>query len=288
MNDAAPRSIGEAYDVWLAAVRIAFRELVEAGAELVPNLVGALVLVLAGWLVAKLLRSLILRLGTGLDRLAESMGLRDEADPARMRWPVSRIVAVTVYWLMILFFVTVAAQVLGLTAVADLFRDLIGYVPTVLLSGAAVFVIVALSATVAAWVERAARAADVASAAALAMTARILMIAMASIIALGQIGVDTVLLVNVFSLVVAAFLLGAALALGIGAADAVRNLISAHHMRGAYRIGQRVQVAGEEGEILELTSTGVVLETNGGRTLVPARLFQEQVSKLLDEGRDRD
>lgn len=286
MNDAAPRSLGEAYDVWVGAVDNAVRELVAAGAALVPNLIGAVVLLLLGWLLAFLLRNLILRLGTGLDRLADGMGLREDGVGMRARWPVSRIVAVTIYWLVILFFVSVAADVLGLAAVAELFGRVIGYVPTVLLSGAALFVIVMLSSTVAAWVEHAARQGGIASAPALAALARVLLIAMASIIALGQVGVDTTLLVTVFSLTVAAFLSGAALAFGIGAADAVRNVIAAHRVRDVYRTGQRVRVAGEEGEILELTANGVVLETERGRTLVPARVFQEGVSVLVDEVRE--
>ena len=43
-----------------------------------------------------------------------------------------------------------------------------------------------------------------------------------------------------------------------------------------------MRVAGQEGEILELTSAAVVLETEVGRTLVPARVFEESASVLLD------
>ncbi len=289
MKDVTPRSIGETYDVWIAALNHAFRELVETAAALVPNLIGAAVLLLIGWLLACLLRNLLLRLGTGLDRLADSMGLRTGTELERLHWPVSRVVAVTVYWLVILFFIAVAAEVLGLGVLADLFSGLIGYVPTVLLSAAVLFVIVVFSSSVAAWIEREARSAHIAGAAMLAAAARVILIAMASIVALGQIGVDTALLVSVFSLVVAAFLLGAALAFGIGSADAVRNVVAAHHMRGVYRVGQRVRVSGEEGEILELTPTAVFVETVAGRTMIPARMFQDGVSILLDDaGDERD
>lgn len=106
------------------------------------------------------------------------------------------------------------------------------------------------------------------------------------IIALGQIGIDTTLLVTVFSLLVASFLAGAALAFGLGASGAVRNIIAARQARLDYRPGQRVRVAGHEGEILELTATSVVLETEAGRTAVPATVFQDEVCVLLDEGDD--
>jgi small-conductance mechanosensitive channel len=286
MSEGASWSLGDAYQVWIAAVDDTYRELVQTAAALVPNLLGAALLLLFGWLLAFLLRALIVRLGTGLDRLTESLRLRAGAGTHRLRWPVSRIVAVTVYWLVILFFVAVAADVLGLTAVADAFSTVLSHVPTLVLTGAALLVILALSGTVALLVERSARGAGVASAPALAALVRVALIAMASIVALGHVGIDTTVLVVAFALLVAGFLAGAALAFGLGAAGAVGNLIAAQHARRAYRVGQRVRVAGEEGEILELTPVAVVLETDAGRTLVPARVFQESVSVLLDDDAD--
>ena len=183
---------------------------------------------------------------------------------------------------MLLFFVAVAADVLGLPGVAELFGAVLAYLPTLLLSAAALFVIVVLSGTVAGIVSRHARAAGVGNAAGLGTLVRVALIGMASIMALGQIGIDTTLLVNVFTLVTAAFVSGAALAFGLGASGAVRNVIAAHHARRTYRVGQRVRIAGEEGEILELTAAAVVLETDAGRTLIPARVFEESASVLLD------
>ena len=47
-------------------------------------------------------------------------------------------------------------------------------------------------------------------------------------------------------------------------------------------MGQRVAVGSFEGEILEITRTAVILDAEAGRTLVPARLFNENVSVLVD------
>jgi len=282
MNERTPATFGDAYELWLAALDKTYRELVETGAALVPNLVGAALLLLGGWLLAVVLRKLIERLGTGLDRLFESLRLRAGSEAHATHWPVSRMVGITAYWLVILFFVAVAADVLGLPGVAELFGAVLGYLPTLLLSAAALFVIVLLSGAVAGVVERSARGAGAGNAAGLGALVRVALIATASIMALGQIGIDTTLLVNVFTLAVAAFVAGAALAFGLGAAGAVRNVIAAHRARRTYRVGQRVRVAGEEGEILELTSSAVVLETETGRTLVPAHLFEEHASVLLD------
>lgn len=286
MQDGTAASLGRNYDVWVAAVDSTYRDLVATVAALVPDLVGALLLLLFGWLLAFLLRNLILRLGTGLDRLSEGLRMRSGIEAGRLRWPVSRVVAVTVYWLVIVFFLAVAADVLGLAAIAEVVSRILGFVPTVLLTAAALLLIVVLSGSVSNLVQRKASAAHIANPAALAALARALVIAMACIIALGQVGVDTTLLVSVFSLVVASFLVGAALAFGLGASGAVRNIIAARQARLDYRPGQRVRVVGHEGEIIELTSTAVVLDTKVGRTTVPATVFQDNVCVLLDDADD--
>lgn len=286
MQEPAAASLSRNYDVWVAAVDSTYRDLVATVTALVPNLVGALLLLLFGWLVAFVLRNLILRLGTGLDRLFEGLRMRSGIEAGRLRWPISRVVAVTVYWLVIVFFLAVAADVLGLAAVAVVVSRILGYVPTLLLTAAALLLIVVLSGSVSNLVQRKASAAHIANPAALAALARALVIAMACIIALEQVGVDTTLLVSVFSLVAASFLAGAALAFGLGASGAVRNIIAARQARLDYRPGQHVRVAGHEGEIIELTSTAVVLETQAGRTTVPATVFQDNVCVLLDHADD--
>ena len=48
----------------------------------------------------------------------------------------------------------------------------------------------------------------------------------------------------------------------------------------------RVRVGDIEGEILEITPTNVVVETDEGRAHIPARRFAEDVAVLLTGERD--
>ena len=47
-------------------------------------------------------------------------------------------------------------------------------------------------------------------------------------------------------------------------------------MRQAFIVGQTLRVGEHEGQLLEVTATGVIIETVEGRVLLPARLFNEQ------------
>ncbi len=278
-NESAWRST---YEIWLAALDNTFREMVEAAAAFVPGAVGAALLLLAGWLVAIALRASIARFGTGIDRVIDTARHRIGQSQTELRWPISRILAHCAYWLAIVFFLAAASKVLALPGLVDIFAQLLLYLPLLLVWAAAVFAVYVASGLVSSGVASAARSAGLSNPELLGRLARVVVLVFAGIIAAGQIGIDVALLVNVVTIATAVLLGGGALAFGIGAAGAAGNLIAAHYVRRNYRVGQRVAVGSLEGEILEITNSTVVLDTEQGRATVPARLFDEQTSILRD------
>ena len=270
------------YEIWLAALDNTFRELVETAAAFVPGAIGAVLLLLAGWLIAIALRASIVRFGTGIDRMVSAARGRLGPSQADLRWPISRILAHSAYWLVIVFFLAAASKVLALPGLVDIFAGLLLYLPLLLVWAGAVFAVYVASGLVSTGTASAARSAGLSNPDFLGRLARTVVLVFAGIIATGQIGIDITLLVNVVTIATAVILGGAALAFGIGAGGAAGNLIAAHYVRRNYRVGQRVAVGAFEGEILEITSSAVVLDTEQGRATVPARLFDEQTSILRD------
>ena len=273
------------YDIWLAALDNTYRELVEAAAAFVPDLVGAALLSLLGWLLAVALRALILRLGTGIDRMFYAARDRIGQAQIELRWPISRIVAHTVYWLVIVFFLAAVSKLLGLPGLVDIFAQVLLYLPLLLVWALVLFVVYLASGLAANVVTAAARASGLANAGLLGRLARVFILTFAVIIVVSQLGIDVTLLVNVITIATAMLLGGAAVAFGIGAGGVAGNIIAAHYVRQSYRVGQRVAVDSFEGEILEITRSAVILDAEDGRTMVPARLFNENASVLVDRER---
>ena len=283
MNDDANASAWRAtYDIWLGALDNTYRELIEAGASIVPGLVGAALLLLVGWLIAIALRAFIARFATGIDRLFHAARDRIGQTHIELRWPISRILAHAVYWLVIVFFLAAASKVLGLPGLVDVFAQVLLYLPLLLVWAGAGLVLYMASGLVGSLVASGARSAGLGNAALLGRVARVVAITFAGIIVIGQVGIDVTLLVNVVTIATAVFLGGAAVAFGIGAGGTAGNLIAAHYVRQNYRVGEQVAVGSHEGEILEITRSAVILDTEKGRTLVPARVFNEQASVRMD------
>ena len=84
-------------------------------------------------------------------------------------------------------------------------------------------------------------------------------------------------------LAAAALFGSAALAFGLGASDAVRNVMASHYVRKAYNPGQRIRFLELEGEIREMTQVEVIVETSDGEARIPARHFLEHVALVIEE-----
>lgn len=107
----------------------------EIGA-LLPRLAAAFLLLLAGWIVARLLRRATIRFlrVVRLDELAEKAGLEDFLLQGGVRYTTVTIVAQLIYWTIIFTVILGALNVLGLQAAADLFNRLVLYVPNVIVA----------------------------------------------------------------------------------------------------------------------------------------------------------
>lgn len=266
------------YEQWTGLIGASFERFLQALGEYAPSLLAALLLVVVGLVVARLLRTIILRVGEGLDRMAHRLGLTRW----HPRWPISRMLASATFWLVVLFFVTAAAESLGLPGLADWLGRIIAYLPNVFAAAAIALVGYLFGTFLRDAVGATGRSLGVRDATLLGRLAYVAVVTVAAIVATGQLGVDVSLLVTIVAIAAAGAFGGIALAFGLGAGAAVDNVIASHYLQKIYRVGHRIRVGDLEGEILEFTGTAVVLDTPQGRALVPARTFNSTVSILVD------
>lgn len=274
----------EIFSQWSNALADVLNQTIERFALYLPNVLGAFLLLLAGWLVAHLLRLAAVRLTLLGERTLASVSVGRGASPIRLPSASAKIFGSVVFWMVTLFFLTAATQILGLNTFTAWLARVVDYLPTVFVG--ALIVIAGFL------VSKLAR--DVAQAAAVsagerqrALIGRVVqagILITAILVGAEQIGIRVTFLVILAATVCIALVGAVALALSLGARDYVANLIGAHYLRQRYSVGQHVRVAGYEGRILELTDTAVVLETTEGRASLPAKVFNEQAIVLLISG----
>jgi small-conductance mechanosensitive channel len=255
-------------------------EIVERIVAFLPSLLGALLLVIVGWLLARILRALTLRAVLLVETLASRLSSTPGAEPLRMR-RAATVLGAIVFWAALLVFVTAATHVLELTSFTDWLARLVGYLPTL---AAGVLIVVAgyvLSRFVADLVLATSHRLETTQRALLARVVQVTILTGAILVGADQIGIRITFLAIFAASIGAVVAGGVALAVGLGARDYVANLIGAHYLRQAFSVGQTIRAAGHQGRILEITSLSLVLETAAGRVTLPARIYNEQPIAVL-------
>ena len=209
----------------LAPLQEAVRQLL----TFVPAILGALFLLLLGGLIARLLERLIVRglqLIT-LDRIADQIQLSAVLSRGGIRRRLSELIGAIVYWIVMLAFVMTALNALNLTVAAELFQQIVSFLPNVI---AAVFILIVgifAAAFLSTTVRTTAENAGLAQAPLLAQVVQAVMVIFAAVAALEQLRIQFV--GEAFLIILAGVTFGCALAFGLGCKDLagrwVANLI---------------------------------------------------------------
>ena len=99
-------------DSWTQSLVTAMSALWQKIAAFIPNLIGALVVVIIGFAVAKLLDALLSKLlaKLGLDRLMRGTGLNKMMAKVGVKVPMSSLIGKIVYWFILLVFMVSALE----------------------------------------------------------------------------------------------------------------------------------------------------------------------------------
>jgi small-conductance mechanosensitive channel len=116
---------------------------------------------------------------------------------------------------------------------------------------------------------------------ALARVAQGATLVVALLVGADQVGLKVTWIAIFAAVLVASLLGGLAIAVSLGARGFVANMIGAHYLRQTLRAGQRVRVAGHEGQVLDISATSLVLETADGRVLLPGGLYHQEAIVLI-------
>lgn len=262
---------------WSTTVERLYTGLLDVIAAYLPKLLGGVLLLLAGWLLAYLLRALVTRLAAGLGRLLPRLwpGNHQRASSSSR---VPGVIGALVFWAVLLAFLTAASQVLGLTVFAVWLDRVLAQLPLIAAAALILVFAFALGQFVRNLVHE--LAATLEYRGLLGVAAQVSVWAVALVIALDLIGLDTTFLVVLAGIVVGSVAGGAALAFGLGARSWVQDLLGVRELRSRYREGDTVRLGELEGQIVQLTARAVILEMPDGRVAVPGRWFTDQPCTL--------
>ncbi len=195
--------------------------------EALPDVVLALVLLVVGWLVARLVKRLAIRVLRSLhvDELAERAGFDDFLIQGGVKFTTVTLVASGLYWAILLGVFVALLDASGVQAAGQLFERMVNYLPNVLLAvGILVFGSLfarVIGGLVLSYLN------NIGSLAAepISALARYALLVFVLFMAAEQLTIGSAVLVSAFQIAFAAVCLAAALAFGLGGRDWAAKVI---------------------------------------------------------------
>jgi small-conductance mechanosensitive channel len=235
-----------------------------------PRVGGALLLLIAGLIVAALVRRLLVKLlrAAGVDELGERWGVHDVLEGVGMGRSLSTLVARAVRIAIVFVVIFASLSLLGLAFLSDSLNEAILFLPRIFVALALLVAGIVVGRLARAQIDRLAQQMDIPGP--VGALAETVVLGVFAVTALAQLGIPTQVLLLLASILLGAVALTLALAFGIGGRDMAREVSARRYVEGSFAVGEEVSVGGERGRIASIEATGTVLETSrGDRVRIP-------------------
>jgi hypothetical protein len=214
----------------------------------VPRLLGALVILLVGWLLAEAVEALVSRglRAVRFNQVADRAELDRFLARAGVRLDPSAVVGKLAYWFLFLIFVGAAFNAFGLPQVTAVVNQIVAYLPNVVVALVVLLVGALLATFVGSLVRGASGTARVGDPNLLAILARAAVVAFAVLIALNQLQIGAAIVNTLFMAVVGMLALAGSLAFGLGGREVAGRIVEGWYAR-------RGEVAEKAGRLADAT-----------------------------------
>lgn len=199
----------------------------------IPALLGALAILVIGYIVAKVVGKLVTRaLGrAGLDRTLHAG--TGGTFVRKLTSSPSRLFGTLAFWAILLGTISLAVSVLGIDALTNFVAAVYAYLPNVLAAVLIFLVASAISAGVAALANRVMGGTSLGKI--VATAAPILVMTIATFMILDQLMIAETIVTITYAALLGAVALGSALAFGLGGRDVARELLQGAYEKGKER-----------------------------------------------------
>ncbi len=246
----------------------------------IPSILGALFILLLGWLLARLVSKGIQKvLSTAkFDVLADKVKATEMLKKANVAVTPSALIGKFVYWVLLLVVWITAAETLGWNAVSEEISKLISYIPT--LFAAILFLILGIYVAnfVRDIIHGATSSLGISTGKIIGNLVFYLLIIIVSLTSLNQAGIDTTIITNNMMIIIGAVMAAAAISYGFASRTALSNILASFMMKRNFQVGQTIVIDDLEGKVVRITNVSVVLERKGEQIMIPA---QELMTKRI-------
>jgi hypothetical protein len=243
----------ETVENWGDAVMVSATEAMQNLLGFLPALIGAILILIIGWIIAGVLAGLIEKglKAIGFEKAAQSTGIAGFIENAGSGWTASKLVAEIIKWFIRLIAIQAAASILGLDQISQVINAILLWLPNLVVA-IVIIVIGALIANFVAGIVRGSAAEmGFSTPNLLANITRYAIIGFAAVAAFNQLGIAPTVVNTLFIGLVATLVLAFGLAFGLGGQQTAAQITQGWYEKGRQatpRIAEKVKQAEAEQE----------------------------------------
>lgn len=192
-----------------------------------PNLLGAIIVLIFGLIVAWILKWVVVQFFTliRVQTVSDQIKLTELLKKIKVNSNIAEVFGVLVYWIIVIIFLLPTLEILGLSQVSSVLNQILAYIPNTLVAAFMVLVGILLADFVANLVKAAAVSFGATTAGVLASVVRYAIIVFVILAALVQLNIASYFLTTLFTGFVGMFAIAGGIAFGLGGKDAAKELI---------------------------------------------------------------
>jgi uncharacterized protein YacL len=204
-------------------------------ANYLPQLVGALIVLVVGFIIAKLIDKAITKglQKAKVDQKLKSGGGAGYVEKLAAQGSPSKLVGRVVFWVIMLFVISSAVGTLGIPALTGFMNQVLAYLPNVLAALLIFIVAAAVAGAIGAAVHR--TMGDTPTGKIVRAAAPAMIMAIAIFMILTQLGIAPVIVTITYIALIGSTALAAALAFGLGGRDAAAELVNSGYRKAQDR-----------------------------------------------------
>jgi small-conductance mechanosensitive channel len=208
-----------------------------------PALIGAIIILIIGFIIAKVLQGVVTRVlhSMGFQGWMESGGIKQFFDRSQTNQTPLSILGKLVFWLVFFIAITMAVDTLGISAISDVLAQFIAYIPQII-AAILILVLATLLANFVAGIVRGATGSNL-----IGSVAQYSIIVFAAFAALTQLGIAKELIAPTFLILLGAVALAAAIAFGLGGKGVAQQMVEQGYQKGG-EAKQQIQQQQEQNQ----------------------------------------
>mgnify|MGYP001598036047 CR=1 FL=1 len=214
-------------ETWSQALGQSFYSLWDGVISFVPNVVAAVIIFVLGWVVASVIEKLVAQLFkvVMLDKALKSAGVESALSRGGINLNSGAFFGGLVKWFIVIIFLMASLDVVHLNQVNEFLRQVVGYLPQVIIAALVLLVAAVIANAVDRIVTSSAKTAGISSAGFLGGVSRWAIWVFAIMTALTQLGIAGQLMYILLQGLVAMLALAGALAFGLGGKEVAGRYI---------------------------------------------------------------